>query len=128
MPKSAAFIRIKSQVLEITQTIPAGQVTSFRAIGNYLDVVPRQVAYILAMLSAEEQALVPWYRVVNDDGTLSRPKYDASGATQAQMLIADGVNVQANLAIANFSEIFFPINPQTVKVVPVPRQPATAKS
>lgn len=93
MPRSKAFIGIKRDTLRIVATIPAGRATTFAAIGEYLSVVPRQVAYILAMLSAEERQSVPWHRVVSADGQIGRAKADAEGRTQAQLLQAEGVAV-----------------------------------
>lgn len=109
MPKSAAFVRIKREVLAIAAAIPAGRVTSFRAVGLHLDVEPRHVAYILARLTHEEQARVPWHRVVSDTGALDRPKHDGQGRSQAELLAAEGIGIDPNMRIARFDELFFAI-------------------
>jgi methylated-DNA-protein-cysteine methyltransferase related protein len=120
MPKSAAFIRIKSAVLEITRQIPAGQVTSFKEIGTHLDVMPRHIAYLLAQLSDEEKATIPWYRVIPDNGVLDRVKYDGQGVSQEELLAAEGVEVGLDKEVLN--PIFFTVNEATTGVKPIPRE------
>lgn len=110
MPKSAAFQRIKTEVLTVTRAIPAGRVTSFRAIGLHLNVVPRQVAYILATLSDAEKEQTPWYRVVSDNGALERPKFDGYGRSQADLLAAEGVPLEGKLIVRNFDQLFFDVS------------------
>jgi methylated-DNA-protein-cysteine methyltransferase related protein len=122
MPRSAAFMRIKTAVLAVTRAIPPGRVTSFRAVGALLDVVPRHVAYILATLSDEEKALVPWHRVVSDDGALERPKYDGSGRSQAELLAAEGAEIGAGQVVEDFEERFFAVTEETTGVGPVARE------
>jgi methylated-DNA-protein-cysteine methyltransferase related protein len=90
MAKSAAFARIKADVLRIVQAIPAGKVLAFADIGRHLDVAPRHVAYILTMLPDAEKALIPWHRVVGESGALGKPKFDADGVSQAELLRAEG--------------------------------------
>ena len=122
MPKSPAYARIKGQVLAITAAIPVGRVTSFRAIGDYLDVVPRHVAYILATLTPEEQLRVPWQRVVSDTGKLGRAKLDALGQSQADLLRAEGVTVTAQGVLPDYDRHFFPITQQSTGVTVLPRE------
>lgn len=100
MPRSKAFRGIKRDILLITATVPAGNVTTFASVGDYLSVVPRQVAYILATLTAEEQRSVPWHRVVGLEGHLGKPKADAGGRTQAELLEAEGVSVADGKVLA----------------------------
>lgn len=59
MPTSPFYARIKAQVLQLTAAVPAGRVCTFRSMGEYLDVMPRQVAYLLSQLDADEQARRP---------------------------------------------------------------------
>ncbi|MBC8159581.1 MAG: MGMT family protein [Roseiflexaceae bacterium] len=125
MPKSAAYARIKSNVLAITRSIPHGRVSSFQAIGQHLDVVPRQVAYLLATLSSSEQQTVPWYRVVSDTGTLDRDKYDHIGRSQKELLAEEGIQVTAKRQIAAFAQAFFPVTEATTGV-PAGQRPTTS--
>jgi methylated-DNA-protein-cysteine methyltransferase-like protein len=103
MPTSPFYARIKAQVLQLTAAVPAGRVCTFQSMGEYLDVMPRQVAYLLSQLDAEEQQRVPWYRVVAADGTLGTPKQARDGTTQAELLRAEGVQVRGNRVEPDFA-------------------------
>lgn len=116
MPGSPAFARIRRDVLRIVAAIPAGRVSSFRAIGAHLDVMPRHVAYILAQLSDDEQQLIPWHRVVSDGGAIARVKRDARGRAQADLLTAEGVALDGSGAVADFGERFFAITEEATGV------------
>ncbi len=128
MPGSAAFQRIKGDVLTVTRRIPPGRVTTFAAVGAYLDVMPRHVAYLLALPNDVERETAPWYRVVGDAGRLGRPKRDFHGATQAELLAAEGVAVTPEGLVAEFAVRFHPITVETAGVVPTPRSVATARA
>lgn len=90
MARSAAYARIKADVLRIVAAIPRGRLATHAAIGAHLDVVPRHVAYILAMLSLPEKSALPWHRVVGADGALGTPKRGADGRPQADWLRDEG--------------------------------------
>lgn len=122
MPKSAAFIRIKAAVLQITSSIPAGKVTTFKAVGDYLDVMPRHVAYILAQLTPEEQASIPWYRVIPDSGKLDKIKYNSQGVSQQELLTGEGVGIDMDRRIQTLEAICFEVKKATTGVDPILRQ------
>jgi methylated-DNA-protein-cysteine methyltransferase related protein len=105
MAKSAAFSRIKSQVLTIVQSIPSGRVSTYRSIGEHLAVMPRHVAYILTMLTEAERAVIPWYRVVAESGAISTPKQSRS-TEQCEELAAEGIQFSGARSIANFTVVF----------------------
>jgi len=42
MAKSAAFLRIRQQVLTLVAAIPPGRVCTYQSIGDHLAVMPRQ--------------------------------------------------------------------------------------
>lgn len=67
--------------------------TPFAAVGAYLDVMPRHVAYLLALPNDAEREAVPGWRVVQG-GALRRVTCDYHGRTQAALLAADGVLVE----------------------------------
>lgn len=96
MASSPFFIRIKSDVLKIVLCIPKGKVCSYACIGEHLDVVPRHVAYILSTLEPLEKIQYPWHRVVGGDGNLGKLKRSENGATQSELLQAEGVLVVGN--------------------------------
>lgn len=123
MAKSAAFARIKAGVFAITKAIPAGKVTSFKAIGAHLDVMPRHVAYILATLTNEEKVEIPWQRVVGDRGKLERVYSNPDGVTQAELLTAEGISL-VGMQIQGFDDVFFIVNEATTGVLPIQRDSA----
>lgn len=89
MPKggSAAFARIKGDVLAIVRAVPPGKLVSFAAIGAHLDIVPRHAAYILATLDPDEVLTVPWHRAMAADGRLGGKR----AAEQAALLADEGL-------------------------------------
>lgn len=121
MPTSAAFARIHRDVMQIAAAIPAGRVATFADIGQFLDVVPRQVAFLLARSNDAAREAVPWYRVVPDDGRLGRPKSDAWGRTQRELLEADGVRLDEAQRIVGFAKRRFVPTTRNTGVVPTPR-------
>jgi alkylated DNA nucleotide flippase Atl1 len=58
------MVRFKSRVLEVVAAIPEGRVTTYGAIGKYLHISARQVAFVLARLTDDESERLPWFRVV----------------------------------------------------------------
>ena len=106
MPKSAAFIRIKADILRIVAKIPEGRVATFGDIGRHLDVMPRHVAYILTMLGDEAKARYPWRRVVADRGRLGKPKSNSFGISQAEMLELEGLRISKSGIIEDFDSVF----------------------
>jgi methylated-DNA-protein-cysteine methyltransferase-like protein len=117
MPKSATFAHIRRDVLEITAAIPAGKVTTFRAIGAQLDVMPRHVAYILATLEPDEHAALPWHRVVADDDRIGRPNNPANIAEQEALLRAENIAIADN-CVAELAAVFFAVSEETTGVPP----------
>lgn len=108
MPKSSAFIRIKADVLKIVAAIPPSRVTTFRSIGEHLDVMPRHVAYILTMLSPAEKDQIPWFRVVSDNAALGVPKTAVNGKSQADLLGEEDILICNNTIASTFTRIFIP--------------------
>lgn len=108
MPKSPAFIRIKADVLKIVAAIPPSHITTFRSIGEHLDVMPRHVAYILTMLSPEEKNRMPWFRVVSDNATMGVPKIAANGKSQATLLCEEGILISGNEIASTCERVFIP--------------------
>ncbi|WP_162658800.1 MGMT family protein [Tuwongella immobilis] len=104
------YDRIKRDVLAIVRDIPAGKVTTYAAIGAALDVMPRHVAYLLAMLTDLEQDDLPWYRVVGLAGKLSTTNPIRAGKQRA-FLEAEGISFRGKWQIDAFDLVFFPIAP-----------------
>ena len=112
MPKSAAYARIKADILRIVVTIPEGRVATFGDIGRHLDVMPRHVAYILTMLSDEEKARIPWHRVVAEKGGLGKPKFNGFGISQAELLASDGIEISVAGTVEEFNERLWMVRDQ----------------
>ena len=72
-PKSPHYARIRADVLAIAMHVPRGALVSFAAVGAHLDVMPRHVAYIMAMLDGPERDRLPWHRLVAVDGRVTKP-------------------------------------------------------
>jgi methylated-DNA-protein-cysteine methyltransferase related protein len=89
MSNSPFFKRIKTDILQILKAVPFGRLVTFRDVGEHLDVMPRHVAYILAQLEGDEQASIPWFRAVADNGILSKPKFNDFGLSQRDLLIEE---------------------------------------
>ncbi len=104
MAKSPFFARIKTDVLRIAAAVPSGRVVSFSDIGQHLDVAPRHVAYIMATLTADERAAVPWHRVVPASGQLGRRQLDGDGVSQSELLEAEGIEIDASGGLRAFAE------------------------
>lgn len=119
MPRSPNFNRIKGQVLEVTRAIPAGRVVSFAAIGDYLEVMARHVAYILATLDEEEREEVPWHRVVGEGGSVPERR-GSPGPTQTELLALEGVSVVKRMVV-EWDRHRFAITLESTGVPVVPR-------
>jgi methylated-DNA-protein-cysteine methyltransferase related protein len=94
---------VRSRVLAVVAAIPEGRVTTYGSIGRRVHVGARQVAFILASLTAEEAAILPWFRVVGVSGVVSSTKRGAVGRRQIARLRADGVTVSSRNKVEDFS-------------------------
>lgn len=93
MSRSPFFARIKRDVLTIIATVPPGRVVTFKDIGQWLDVAPRHVAYILSRLDAGQASGIPWHRAVPEIGVIDVARRDANGMRHSDALQAEGVTV-----------------------------------
>lgn len=95
---------IKADVLAVVAAVPQGAVVTYRALGGWLGVSARQVAYLLGQLTPEEADAAPWHRVVGDEGWLGAVKVDSAGRSQEERLAGEGVAVAAG-RVAGFAAI-----------------------
>ncbi|MBV9123248.1 MAG: MGMT family protein [Planctomycetes bacterium] len=95
-------MRFKAQVLAVVAAIPEGRVTTYGAIAQYLRSTARQVARILATLTAEESERLPWFRVVAANGVVSSTKRGAVGRKQIERLRAEDVAVTPRNKVEDF--------------------------
>ncbi len=91
--KSAAFTRIRAEVIRLVALIPTGKFTTYGSIAIHMNVIARHVATVLSHLSDEESATLPWHRVVSADARLS-PNMDAAlSRKQRRLLKAEGLRI-----------------------------------
>jgi methylated-DNA-protein-cysteine methyltransferase related protein len=103
--KSLAFARIGAEVKAATASIPPGRVTTYSALANHLEVVPRHVAFVLARLSPAEASELPWHRVVAQGGIL-RSGSPAGLRRQRDRLAQEGIKVVKD-QIPDFTQHYF---------------------
>jgi len=95
----------KPRVIAAIAAIPEGRVTTYGSIARRLRVTARQVAFVLATLTPEESAGLPWFRVVAAGGVISSIKRGAVGRRQIERLRAEGVAVTLRNKVENFDQI-----------------------
>jgi methylated-DNA-protein-cysteine methyltransferase-like protein len=105
MARSDNRVRLRARVLAVVAAIPEGRVTTYGAIGRHLHVSARQVAFVLATLTAAESARLPWFRVVAAHGVVSSTKLGAVGRRQIARLRAEGVAVTPRHKVEDFKVI-----------------------
>jgi methylated-DNA-protein-cysteine methyltransferase related protein len=118
--QSAAFARIKRDLMIVVAAIPSGRLATNAAIAEFLDIVPRQVAFLLAKRNDELRESVPWWRVVGTDGQLGTRKQSFDGTSQEELLRREGFLVTKNSVIVS-PQVWFVPTTRNTKVVPVRR-------
>ena len=92
-------------VYELTRMIPYGKVCTYGAIADYLSLgSPRMVGW--ALNQSHVFADIPAHRVVNRKGELSGRNHWNPPSLMAELLIAEGVEVE-NDCVKNFSRYFW---------------------
>jgi methylated-DNA-protein-cysteine methyltransferase related protein len=94
-PKSAAFARIRAEVLRLVALIPAGKFTTYGSIAIHMNVMARHVAFVMSSLTEDESAALPWHRVVSADARISPKMAAALSKVQRARLKAEGLIVNA---------------------------------
>lgn len=92
------------QVYAVVRRIPPGQVTSYGRVARMLGRpnAARAVGYALGALKGQGRKGredVPWQRVVNGQGRISIVNREVTAAQQAELLRAEGVEVDDQLRI-----------------------------
>ena len=77
--------------------IPAGYVTSYGRIGKLVGCSARTVGFAMAALPAG--SAVPWQRVINSQGMVSRRADGEGNILQRDLLATEGVRFDRNLRI-----------------------------
>ena len=94
------------RVYEVVRLIPAGRVTSYGAIANYLGTKgsSRMVGYAM-QACGKAIPPVPAHRVVNRQGLLTA-KFHFGGNLMEQLLESEGVKVE-NDQVTDFKSLFW---------------------
>jgi methylated-DNA-protein-cysteine methyltransferase-like protein len=91
------------RVYEIVARVPPGRVTTYGDVAGALGSrrVARKVGHALAALPADRDD-VPWHRVVNAKGEISRRAHGAPSDEQILLLKAEGVEVGPTGVVVEF--------------------------
>ena len=111
-PKSAAFSRIRAEVIRLVRLIPEGKFTTYGCIATHMNIAAIHVAFVMSRLTEEESATVPWHRVVSSDGRLSPKMPAALSRKQRQRLDAEGMTVNAKGFIQDSDDHFHFVGPR----------------
>ena len=95
MPRqpSKAFANIRAEVLRLVALILEGKFTTYGSIAIHMNVMARHVAFVMARLTEEESAALPWHRVVSADARLSPNMDPALSRQQRRRLKAEGLRI-----------------------------------
>ena len=104
--KSAAFPRIRAEVIRLVGLIPQGKFTTYGCIATHMNVAALHVSFVMSSLTAEESETVPWHRVVSSEGRLSQKMPAAVSRRQRQRLEAEGMKVNAKGFIQDSDDHF----------------------
>ena len=88
--KKPLFQRIYAAV----RALPEGRVATYGGIGQYIGCSAQMVGF--AMAAVAEESDVPWHRVINHKGMISRRADGYSDGRQRALLEAEGIRFDAN--------------------------------
>lgn len=94
------------RVYEVVKLIPAGRVTSYGAIANFLGTTGSARMVGWAMNNASKMEDIPAHRVVNRNGLLTGKHHFPGTRLMQQLLEAEGVRVKED-KIVNFAKHFW---------------------
>ena len=115
MPGAKRNKPVKERVLALVAAIPPGRVATYGDLARRLRLSPRQVAGVLARLTAEEAETVAWHRIVGSGGFISTTKLGAVGQRQIEHLRREGVFVKSRNFIDDFESVRWLPNRKTQK-------------
>ncbi len=92
---STAAVRIRAEVLRLVGLIPPGHFTTYGALAVHMNVAPLFVASVLARLSEQESAALPWHRVVAAGPRISPAMDPPLRREQQRRLEAEGLRFDA---------------------------------
>jgi methylated-DNA-protein-cysteine methyltransferase related protein len=102
MPRDNFF----EDVYDVVRQIPAGRVTSYGTIGQFLGSKSSARMVGWAMNAAHSLPDVPAHRVVNRNGILTGKHFFESSTTMQELLEKEGLTIE-NDKIKNFKTLFW---------------------
>ena len=95
------------RVYEVVETIPAGRVTSYGAIAEYLGSKGSARMVGWAMNNSHQQPRnIPAHRVVNRNGLLTGKQHFGGQDVMKELLESEGIMIEDN-QIINFDQVFW---------------------
>lgn len=89
MDSETAAARIRAAI----RAIPKGQVAGYGEVARRAGL-PGRARLVARLLSENEDAKLPWHRVLRSDGRIAFPEGSRGYREQAQRLRAEGVTVE----------------------------------
>jgi methylated-DNA-protein-cysteine methyltransferase-like protein len=86
-PKSAP-----AAIIAAIRDVPKGEVAGYGEIARRAGL-PGRARMVARLLSNNEDAELPWHRIMRSDGSIAFPKDSAHYAEQIQRLRAEGIEV-----------------------------------
>lgn len=82
-----------SAILAAIRAVPRGQVAGYGEIARRAGL-PGRARLVARLLADNEDAALPWHRVLRSDGRIAFPEGSAGHREQCQRLRAEGVDVR----------------------------------
>jgi methylated-DNA-protein-cysteine methyltransferase related protein len=92
---SIAAVRMRAEVLRLVGLIPPGHFTTYGALAVHMNVAPLFVASVLARMSEQESATLPWHRVVAAGPRISPAMDPELRGEQRRRLETEGLRFDA---------------------------------
>lgn len=84
----------RSAILATIRAIPRGQVRGYGEVAR-LAGLPGRARLVARILSENEDAALPWHRVLRSDGCIAFPERSKGYLEQSRRLKAEGVKVES---------------------------------
>jgi len=82
----------RDRILAAVRAIPRGQVAGYGEVARRAGL-PGRARLVARVLAANDDAALPWHRVVRADGRIALPPGSAGWREQSRRLVAEGVQV-----------------------------------
>lgn len=99
----------RTRILEQIESIPTGMLSTYGQIALLCGSTPRYVARVLA--GHDEEALIPWHRVINSMGKISSHPNAGGSGEQRIRLAAEGHQFSPSGQILDWKNKLWAKNP-----------------